>query len=319
MLTDLHKDQLMLSHPSVTWTRTVLRDIANVLAQQNWIVKFTNKSDRAIYTRNDLTIEVNLVHVPHSDSQCDYYVTDSVITPAADWKTIALGPEVFGIYFHDFKYNNVKPTKAFNCFINRGCTFRQSWMYQFVRRNLLDDGYVSYWCQDRSKKATATEHFDNLLIGNEIFTTEHQQLQGQIPYKNFDSSIEDAILDSERTIILETFFDNTDAISFSEKTWRSLQLPRPWLLMSCVGAVEQLRQWGFDVFDDYVDHSYDSEPEDFKRQLMILDQLSAPIQYTDTVLKEFEQRAKQNQQLLSKLQALWPDRFKAVLNELEKI
>jgi hypothetical protein len=117
-------------------------------------------------------------------------------------------------------------------------------------------------------------------------------------------------------VILETFFDDPDANVFTEKTWRSIQLPRPWLLLSSVGAVSCLRDWGFDVFDDYIDHSYDQEPLNFKRQTMILDQLSTPIDYTDAVLEDFEQRAQRNQQLLLKLRLAWPDKFKQALKEI---
>jgi hypothetical protein len=87
-------------------------------------------------------------------------------------------------------------------------------------------------------------------------------------------------------------------------------------LLSSVGAVSCLRDWGFDVFDDYIDHSYDQEPLNFKRQTMILDQLSTPIDYTDAVLEDFEQRAQRNQQLLLKLRLAWPDKFKQALKEI---
>lgn len=315
MINDLYKDQLMLNHPSRDWSKVVLKTVSQVLDHNDWKINSTNRKDHATYTKNNRTLEINFCHNPVKEDQRDYYITDGVVN-SLDWKTITLAPEYFGVYYHEFEYTNSKPTKAFNCFINRGCIFRQSWMYQFVRRSLLDQGHISYWCEHRLGKLTAEEHFESLLIGNEIFKDEHQQLQGKIPYKNFTSSIEHTILDSERTVILETFFDDPDANVFTEKIWRSIQLPRPWLLLSSVGAVSCLRDWGFDVFDDYIDHSYDQEPLNFKRQTMILDQLSRPIDYTDAVLEDFEQRARRNQRLLLKLRQAWPDKFKQALEEI---
>jgi len=315
MVNDLYKDQLMLNHPSRDWSKVVLKTVSQVLDHNKWKINSTNRKDHATYTKNNRTLEINFCHNPVKEDQRDYYITDGVVN-SLDWKTIILAPEYFGVYHYNFNYVNSKPTKKFNCFINRGCEFRQSWMYQFVRRSLLDHGNISYWCENRLGTLSASEHFEMLLIGNEIFKDEHQQLQGKIPYKNFTSSIEDAILDSERTVILETFFDDPDANVFTEKIWRSIQLPRPWLLLSSVGSVSCLRDWGFDVFDDYIDHSYDQEPLNFKRQTMILDQLSAPIDYTDAVLEDFEQRAQRNQQLLLKLRLAWPDKFKQALEEI---
>lgn len=318
MFHDLYSDQIMRDHPSRHWTKKALQSIVQVLAAQQWQMLSRNRNDYAVYSKNNRTIEINFTHGITTDIKRDYYVTDAVIS-SNDWETIELGPEVFGVYHNKFEYVNSKPTKLFNCFINRGCAFRQSWMYQFVRRNLLEHGHVSYWCEDRFGKSTPASYFEQLLVGNEIFQSEHEQLQGKIPYKSFTNSLEHAILDSERTVILETFFDNPVANVFTEKIWRSIQLPRPWLLLNSVGAVARLRDWGFDVFDDYVDHSYDQEPQNFKRQTMILDQLLTPIDYTDSVLEDFERRAQHNQQLLQGLQSAWPNKFEQVLDQIQKI
>ena len=318
MFHDLYSDQIMRDHPSRHWTKKALQSIVQVLTDQQWQMISRNRDDYAMYSKNNCTIEINFTHGIKTNTKRDYYVTDAVIS-SSDWKTIGLAPEVFGVYHNKFEYVNSKPTKLFNCFINRGCIFRQSWMYQFVRRDLLEHGHVSYWCEDRSGKSTPASYFEQLLVGNEIFQSEHEQLQGKIPYKSFESSLEHAILDSQRTVILETFFDNPVANVFTEKIWRSIQLPRPWLLLNSTGAVARLRDWGFDVFDDYVDHSYDQEPQNFKRQTMILDQLLTPIDYTDSVLEDFERRAQHNQQLLQELQSAWPNKFEQVIDQIQKI
>lgn len=318
MIDDLYKDQMMLDHPSRGWSKIILNKVCQVLVNNGWKFQSTNFKDHATYTKNNRTIEINFCHNPVKEDNRDYYITDGVIH-SSSWKTVTLAPEYFGTYHQNFQYVNVKPTKLFNCFINRGCEFRQSWMYQFVRHNLLDQGHISYWCEHRLGESTPKEHFEKLFTGNEIFAKEHHQLQGKIPYKNFTSSLEQAIIDSQKTVILETFFDDPDANIFTEKIWRSIQLPRPWLLFSSVGSVSCLRDWGFDVFDDYIDHSYDQEPLNFVRQTIILNQLSNPINYTDTVLENFEQRAQHNRQLLLTLQTKWPDKFKEVLEKISML
>ena len=58
-------------------------------------------------------------------------------------------------------------------------------------------------------------------------------------------------------VVVETYAgDNT--ITFSEKTFRALQTPAPWMLFACKDSIDYLRSIGFDVLDGLVNHSYDS-------------------------------------------------------------
>ena len=88
------------------------------------------------------------------------------------------------------------------------------------------------------------------------------------------------------------------------------------LLFNAQYAVRHLRDWGFDMFDDVVDHAYDAEPDKHVRQQMILSQLATPINY-DPVL--FEQRAKHNRELLKTYQQQWPSKIQTVLKTIADI
>jgi hypothetical protein len=321
---DVGLDQIMLSHPSRMWTIPFLKKIKQDLAEHNWKSDPNNQKksssyDKFIHNVCDKKILVNLVHnLRHIDSD-DVLVTD-VVTSNHSGPVLKLYPEVFGIYHTDFDYKDQLPTKKFNCFIHRACPFRQSWFYQFVRRKLLDLGHVSYWAHDRWNRFSSTDYYNFLYNqNNQIFYEEHIQFQDKIPFKNFDFSLEHAIIDSEKTLILETFFEPNDQIALSEKIWRSIQLPRPWLLFSSMHAVKNLREWGFDVFDDVIDHSYDNEPDVIRRQVMILDQLTIPITYNPDTLKIFEQRANHNRQQLQNYQKLWPVKYEKIISNLIKI
>ena len=93
-------------------------------------------------------------------------------------------------------------------------------------------------------------------------------------------------------------------------------MPRPWLMFNSQNAVKYLRDCGFDVLDEYVDHSYDCEPDSIKRQIMILDQLSSPMQYTQDILDDLECRASHNRNLLKSFSEQWPDQWKKILLKL---
>lgn len=309
---DLFKDQ-MCTHSSMHWTKGTLELFHQSLISNGWNNLTNNNYDYGSYIKNQKTLIVNLTHMSQPDS-CDYYIGDAV-TP---WQDFKLYPEVFGVYAHEFNYREKQPSKLFNCFIKRGCSFRQGWFYFLVKNNLLDQGHVSFWCEDRFKNTDPREYSEYIfqMHNREMFATEHEQMRDKIPYKNFDISIEDAIIDSAKSLVIETFFEPNDYICYTEKTWRAIQMPRPLLLFSSQYAVKYLREWGFDMFDDFVDHSYDTEPDKFVRQQMILNELVKNIEYRPEL---FEQRAQHNRNLLKKYQQQWPQTCKNTLDTIVKI
>lgn len=194
-----------------------------------------------------------------------------------------VSPSYYGLMFVDLQYRNQTPVKNFNCFSNRFDIFRQSWFYHLVRRDWLNQGWISFNCElsanrtpDRSFVGlTGHEIFEKAFQEhNKVFAAEHQKIKDLVPFKNFQDTgnLTDLVLTSKFSIILETWFHGNHCVTYSEKTMRCLQLPRPWLLFSTQHAVDQLRTWGFDVMDDIVDHSYDKLANAIDRQMAILDQ-----------------------------------------------
>jgi hypothetical protein len=55
----------------------------------------------------------------------------------------------------------------------------------------------------------------------------------------------------------------------TEKTTQCWLALHPALYVSNKGHVQQLRDWGFDVFDDVFDHSYDTVENDIRINTMI--------------------------------------------------
>jgi hypothetical protein len=325
---DVGTDQLFLSHPHQLWTRNFISQIKSELAAINWVPHYSknfhaqvrsNSYQEFVHKKFNNKIIVNLVHNAADLPEDSILVTD-VVTGGHKGPLLRLYPEVFGIYHTDFNYENKIPTKKFNCFIHRADPFRQSWFYQLARHKLLDHGHISYWAHDRFGNRTPEEYYEFLYHqNNQIFQQEHTEARGKIPFKNFDFCLEHAIMDSEISVVLDTFFEPNGQVSYSEKVWRAIQMPRPWLLFSSRHAVKNLREWGFDVFDDYVDHSYDNESDPVQRQIMILNQLENPIRYTMQNLLNFVSRAQLNSQLLIQYQQEWPNKYKKITLQLSNI
>jgi hypothetical protein len=218
----------------------------------------------------------------------------------------------YGLYAGATNTQPHEPIKKFNCFINRMDPIRQSWFYQLIRRNLFDQGLVSFnmdisqhiingQCNPGDSPLAVFEHqFQQHL---QIFQHEHDVSKTVVPYRNFDCDLQTAIMQTEFSIVLETYFDRNEVITVSEKIFRCLKLPRPWVMFAMKNAVAYLRDLGFDVLDDLVDHGYDSIEFAIERQIAILDQCQTMCRrdLTANDIKRCEQAAEHNQSLLNKL------------------
>jgi hypothetical protein len=316
---DVYTDQMMAGHPSRRWSHEFFQQLKNDLKE--WKLDYSSSiTQKMTHTVSGQKLIAHVMHDFNHEVDQETIVVTDVVFKNHPVDTINLYPEIFGKFYNDFTYDNCVPTVEFNCFIHRGCPFRQSWIYQLQRLGLLDNGYVSYWCEDRSNRRPPQEHYEELFKENQInqiFEKEHLALREKIPFKNFDISIEDAIINSKLSVVIETFFHNNQFICFSEKMWRSLQLPRPWLMSNVAHAVQQLRDWGFDVLDQYVDHSYDSEPDPITRRMMILEQVKQGIKLSESDLIDLEKRAQHNRTLLKYYQLDWPVKYKKIIETIQ--
>jgi hypothetical protein len=227
----------------------------------------------------------------------------------------------YGLYAGEVSVESIIPTKKFNCFINRMDPIRQSWFYQLLRRDIFDQGFVSF-NMDISRhamldhcKPTGTPHqlfehqFQQYL---QLFQEEHEIAKTMVPYRNFDADLNTVIMLSEFSIVLETYFDRNEIITFSEKIFRCLKLPRPWVMFAMKNAVSHLRELGFDVLDDLVNHIYDGVDFAIERQTAVLNQIEIMCRHTltESEIRRCERAADHNQRLLLDLY----DRFHKGVN-----
>lgn len=238
---------------------------------------------------------------------------------------IQLSPEFWGAYSYQSDYINRIPTKLFNCFMHRACSRRQIWFYEFIRKNLLDNGSVSflldhrvYECSTINEKQKLFERLYREECG-EDFIVEHNQIKSQVPYRNFDGDLDQTIVDSKISIVIETYFMGR-AIAFSEKIFRALQLPRPVLIYSVPNSVSALRDIGFDMYDDIVNHEYDNidHPENRMAKILSILEDFKNFNYNNDTLIDFEQRAQRNRNLLMLFREKWPEKLKIIEKQLSQ-
>lgn len=241
-------------------------------------------------------------------------ITDNIPLTDIGNRLITVLPEFWHIWHFDPVFVDCAPTKNYNCFMNRISGDRSIVFYELIRRGILDQGIVSYNCfhpgdqEDRSLVNYDSQYQEAEL---ERYKNYHEQGRNLIPYNTITDTLEQSIIDSKISLVLETYTSDSHIV-FSEKLFRVLQMPRPWLLYCSPHSLYHLRQAGFDLLDDYVDHGYDSVPAHFERLNIILDQLEQSRNYTDTDYARFHQAADHNRNLLLKFEHAWPERLQSV-------
>ena len=79
-----------------------------------------------------------------------------------------------------------------------------------------------------------------------------------------DDPLIEAYADSYFEIVCETnFFEHT--IFHSEKSFKPMIFLQPFVIMGEQGIISTLRTFGYDLFDDFIDHTYDAEKDHLKR------------------------------------------------------
>ncbi len=234
-----------------------------------------------VFTKDNSTLACRLVDLVED---ADIVITDNHLLRPTTGKRISVLPEFWGQWHFEPEYEDRDTSISYNCFMNRERGDRDRVFTLLKQRNILDKGLVSYLARDYD---TVNQH----------------------------GTLEQCIIDTNISLILETY-TRDDAIVFSEKIFRAIQLPRPWLLYCSPYSIELLRSHGFDVLDDMVNTEYDTEKNHWMRLDLILDQLETFVdrQYASKDYERFKQAATHNQQLLASLLHSWPEKLKTVMS-----
>jgi len=319
-----HQDQIWISTDKEKHIVSLLNQyiLSQGFAAENYDIKQT-LGYPYMYRRDNTIVHcrvVDSVFLLDSDAFTRPYpntiITDNIPLVPISGRFIDLLPEFWALWHFEPVYQDRPATIGFNCFMNRVRGDRSLVFYELIRRQLLDHGLVSYNCN----KSELMNQYEQAELYS--YWQEHDVALSCIPYNTVDSNgeLEQCIIDSNISLILETYVSDSHIV-FSEKIFRALQLPRPWLLYCSPGSIAWLKHYGFDVLDDYVDHSYDATLQHHQRLGKIIDQLSAFIdrRYTEKDYMRFNQAAIHNQTLLKQFIIKWPEKFNNVLEEIKQL
>ena len=162
----------------------------------------------------------------------------------------------------------------------------------FLKHDLIDKVWCSFkfydhWDTDKLNESVYDDIVNSLLEQKYINESEYRDLinyKKHLP-KNFDKfDYSDRYVDSESysamfNVVTENTYgsfccdDLTNSNTFTEKTFKPFMMEQIPIFVAQPYHVKLLREIGYDVFDDMIDHSYDEETDDKKRMELIIKEI----------------------------------------------
>lgn len=262
-------------------------------------------------------------------------ITDNSITCATQYRVCQLPDSYFGIYSYSPENIEWRPERRFNFSVNRLDTKRLQLFLELVTRTLypnsrifdLERDYVNFNCWHWGSSNDSPEAFQQSFANEfsyvdetlqQIYQKAFDHMRPLMPYCNHNYTLEESHVRAWINMVIETYSSDT-CIALSEKTFRALVTPVPFMLYAGRYTTAKLTQIGFDLMPDLVKHRTDFNIErqtgefgdrmvDFVRDGHESAEAMKQLPF-DHLQQRCQQAADHNQQLLQKLKQQWPSDF----------
>lgn len=236
-------------------------------------------------------------------------ITDNWINTPTVYKLVQVPDSFYGIYSYQPVDQMWQPDRDYTFAVNRIDFKRMQLLLNVYQRLEFDCGYVNFNCA-QGRNTDPQHNFHALL---EYASTKELsvlcQLSDMMPVKNHDIDHDQTYIRSWLNITVETY-SSDNVVALSEKIFRCLVTPVPWIAYSGRYTIARLRALGFDVLDDVVDHCYDRLIEAHHKMSAFMDTACTTInalkQHDWEVLSQRCQiAAVHNQQRLAEMKSAW--------------
>jgi hypothetical protein len=269
--------------------------------------------------------------LPYMFDQHTVVITDNLVNVPTQYQVCQLPNSFFGIYAHQPDLATWKPDRRFNFSVNRLDAKRQLLFLELqLRCQDMPDAqqldYVNFncwsWDGDNTTPDGLRANFERQYQQlepqfREVYDETYNTVINKIPFRNHELSQEQAHVSSWLNIVMETYSSDT-TVALSEKIFRALCLPVPWMVYSGKHTVAYLHSLGFDVLHDVVEHRYDNMQENRTAAYgdKMVDFLFEGVDavgrmQTERPRMRAEQAARLNQARLARMQQEWPRDFAA--------
>lgn len=276
-----------------------------------WYAGCQQQENAISQTLSDHNVPHTLVDVIRDDLHTNYATDNQFHSPV---EYINLAPEFWHIYRCPAISENIYPNKHFNVMMNRISGERLMLLYMLKQAQLFEKGLIGFNCLYHDRDPDQPQRQANFSRVHEDCSWHqwngmHKELLPKMPLL-LDMDPDTAAMSSDITLVVESYVSDS-VIAFSEKIFRALQTPRPWILFCSPGSVDVLRSAGFDVMDDVVDHSYDKIVNVEQRLQAIIMELKK-LKYF--FLPRYKQAVETNQAILDTLKHQWSYKLQSILD-----
>jgi hypothetical protein len=323
------------------WHENTLMDFfrSNLIALGYTSIGDSNK----VWRRGNMTVVVCLVDdfstcsndysttLPYLFDSNTVIITDNHVNVPTQYTVCQLPTSFFGIYAHRPQADKWTPDRRFNFAVNRIDSKRMLMFLEMQLRsthmlNAESLDYVNFncwsWDGDNTTPKGLRENFERQYrqldpLFCEVYDRTYNTLLDKIPFRNHNLTQEQAHVSAWMNIVMETYSSDT-TVALSEKIFRAMCLPVPWMVYSGRYTVAYLHSLGFDVLHDVVEHRYDNMIENRTAAFgdKMVDFLFEGVDVVDRMRTDCpEMRAQQaattNQELLYTMRNQWPADFSA--------
>jgi len=184
-------------------------------------------------------------------------------------------------------------------------------MLELFKFNILNLGLASFIGNNNIDKDLGNQNFNKLLLKERPDLLEVSEKFNKILPLTLDianlqdiNPVNDIVISHHQrtflSIVTETLYGE-GTYFFSEKTWKPILAGQPFILLSSVGSLSELRRQGYKTFDRWWNEDYDEEPSLVKRIGLILEELIklSKLSKSNLVLmrKEMQDVLRHNQEL----------------------
>jgi hypothetical protein len=230
-------------------------------------------------------------------------ITDNWCWAEVPYEIVRLPDSFFGTFAYEPSIRDWQPTHRFGFCVNRIDPLRIRLLCEIAD---IDQDLVNVNCLLHDHRNVGPDQLrENFLkYREEVDHARFDYWANIMPVRNHNLTLEQVHASVQVNIVVETYA-GPDIVALSEKTWRAVQTPAPWMIYAGRGSVKFLRNLGFDVLDDVVDHSYDQET-DWNAKIAKFGQCAQRTAQSVIQKSRVEAAAQHNQQLLATMKRQWP-------------
>lgn len=256
-------------------------------------------------------------------------ITDNIYTGSRNYSIITVPTSFIGIYAYEPTKNNIDIDKSIFYGTNRIDQYRIVVLLELLRKydNKVNDLLINFNAKDyletnpikafqkifKNELDIVVEEKKSLL---ELYQKNYDFVLKNLPFKNYTDSFDHIAYRAACSIVVETYINDKN-LTLSEKTFRALVTPRPFVLHASQNACAHLRSLGFRFFNFAIDHEvYDTKSNDnigiFTKPKHLIDvamAIAKEVKKHKSLIKIAEKDAIHNMSVLLRFRQQWPTDF----------